>query len=87
MSDSAQEAWVIVRTRPTPSGRSTLLGAGRARVLEERGDVVLVEILRGSGIVAGHRHELARHDIYPTADRGARTAFEAEVRRFWGERR
>jgi len=81
---TSSEAWVLVSTKPTPSGRRTLLGAGRARILEEKGDRVLVEILRGSGLRAGHRCEVYPADVFPVRDPEARKDFESADRRLWG---
>jgi hypothetical protein len=82
------EAWAIVETPATPSGRRTVLGAALVRVEAIEGDDVHVEVLRGSGVpvgIAGPR-QFQRRDLFARRDRIEHAAFGDLVRKYWGGR-
>lgn len=81
------EAWCVVQTDPTPSGRRTVVGVARVRVLEvPDGHLRItyrVEVVRGSEVVVGTKLEMRRAWLYAVRDREERAAFGREVRRLW----
>jgi hypothetical protein len=84
------EAWHVVQSAATPSGRRHLLGAARVRIAAlpgVRGGVERsthqVEVLRATGAAVGARIECLRRDLYDPRDPEEHAAFAVEVRRFW----
>lgn len=80
------EAWCLITTKPTPSGRRTVHGAARVRVvrLPSAAGPYRVRVIHGSGVVAGVEHDLPRVELYAIRDRAERAAFGQLVFRIWG---
>jgi hypothetical protein len=78
-------AWIVVLSKATPSGRRSLIGAALVRVLEiGEGGVFTLRVLHASGVPEGHRITAKRSELYACKDPGERAAFEPAVRRLWG---
>lgn len=81
---AGDEAWVLVQTPPTPSGRRTLVGAARVRVEVVAERAIRCVVLRDSGIPVGHPVVAERHELFSCASKTEDEAFGDLVRRMWG---
>ena len=85
-----REAWWIVQTPPTPSGRRMYQGA--ARVVVDRVESVMVDdladvvyrvtvlaVASGTGLTTGHRTTARRGDLY---GKGEARLFASIIRKF-----
>lgn len=79
------EAFVFVHTKPTPSGRMTLLGAARVRVesYDPGAGVYRTRAIAGSEVFIGAPFEFPRRDLYAVDSSAERAAFGDGVHRFW----
>jgi hypothetical protein len=77
-------AFAILATKPTKSGRRTLIDVARVRIEQIDGDVFVVRTLKTAGVALLDRRYVAfRCDLFSARSREERDVFAARMRLFF----
>lgn len=87
--DVGDDAFVILKTDKKKSGRATVAGVARVRVVSidatTHGTRYVVVVVQATDVRTGTRLELGRFELYSAKDRKERRAFGELARFYWSQ--